>query len=467
MKNLWKFVKTSGIYFIGTVLHKLITFFLLPIYTKFMDKADLGTYDLATAYINFLCSILFLDIWSGIMRFAFEYEGEERKKPINSGLAIFAGSTVLYTIVILIAGCIFDIKYLPLIYLYGIMMNIQTLVGYLARTYGKNALYTMSGLISSFVTVGGNILFIVYFHMDYSALFISACIGYMVNIGILGWGIKLHRLISVSAFEKELFKRMLFFSLPLCMNSVAYWFLTSYNRVAISNVLSVSENGLYSIAGRFSSFITLFTTCFNMAWQEMSYSREAQKESDQSGFYTKAINSYIKFMCMGVLILIPVVSVIFPIMIDRSYAEAKGLVPYYLLATIASCISGFFGNVFTAIKKNNVLFYTTVAGSVTNVILVHILLPIIGAQGASIALFGGFMINNIIRASILRKEIKISIDFKFLCIWSLMVVSVIYIYLNKEITFNIGAFIVGSIVTIFVFREELVGIIKALKNRKC
>ena len=79
VKNLWKFVKTSGIYFIGTVLHKLITFFLLPIYTKYIDKADLGTYDLATAYINFLCSILFLDIWSGIMRFAFEYEGEERK----------------------------------------------------------------------------------------------------------------------------------------------------------------------------------------------------------------------------------------------------------------------------------------------------------------------------------------------------------------------------------------------------
>lgn len=88
MKNLWKFVKTSGIYFIGTVLHKLITFFLLPIYTKYIDKADLGTYDLATAYINFLCSILFLDIWSGIMRFAFEYEGEERKKPITSGIAI-------------------------------------------------------------------------------------------------------------------------------------------------------------------------------------------------------------------------------------------------------------------------------------------------------------------------------------------------------------------------------------------
>lgn len=69
--------------------------------------------------------------------FAFEYEGEERKKPITSGIAIFTGSTVLYTIVLFGAGCIFDIKYLPLIYLYGIMMNIQTLVGYLAEPMEK------------------------------------------------------------------------------------------------------------------------------------------------------------------------------------------------------------------------------------------------------------------------------------------------------------------------------------------
>lgn len=465
MKNLWKFVKTSGIYFIGTVLHKLITFFLLPIYTKYIDKADLGTYDLATAYINFLCSILFLDIWSGIMRFAFEYEGEERKKPITSGIAIFTGSTVLYTIVLFGAGCIFDIKYLPRIYLYGIMMNIQTLVGYLARTYGKNALYTTSGLVSSFVTVVCNILFIVYFRMDYSALFISACIGYLVNIVVLGWGIKLPKLISVSAFDKDLFKRMLIFSLPLCMNSVAYWFLTSYNRVAISNVLSVSENGLYSIAGRFSSFITLFTTCFNMAWQEMSYSREAQKQTNQGEFYTTALNSYIKFLCMGLLMLIPAISVIFPIMINESYADAKQLVPYYLLATIVSCISSFFGNIFTAIKKNNVLFYTTVAGSVVNVVSVHLLLPIVGVQGASIALFLGFMVNNTIRAYLLKKEIQVSIDLKFIVAWAIVYIGVSYIYLHANAIINVLTVFVGGLLTLFVFRKELKEILGTIKNR--
>ena len=78
-----------------------------------------------------------------------------------------------------------------------------------------------------------------------------------------------------------------------------------------------------------------------MAWQEMSYSREAQKQTDQVEFYTTALNSYIKFLCMGLLMLIPAISVIFPIMINESYADAKSLVPYYPLEPLfpASAVS--------------------------------------------------------------------------------------------------------------------------------
>lgn len=399
------------------------------------------------------------------MRFTFEYEGEERKKPINSGLGIFVVSSVIYTVLIVIAGSVIHIPYLIYIYLYGLLMNMQTLVGYLARTYSKNALYTTSGLVSSFVTVMCNIVFIVYFKMDYSALFISACIGYLVNIIILGNGIKLHKLISVKAFDLVLFKKLFWFSIPLCMNSVAYWFLTSYNRVAIVNVLGTEANGMYSIAGRFASFITLFTGCFNMAWQEMSYSREAETSVGQESFYTKAINSYIKFLGMGFLILIPGIFIIFPIMINDSYAQAKVLIPYYLLGTIASAVSAFLGNVFTAIKKNGILFYTTVLGSIINVITVHLLLPVVGVQGASMALFLGFLINIVVRIIYLKKEVKVSIDWKFMGMWAILVAGVIWIYNLKGIFWNITAALFCLIVTVLVFRENIVEIWKGIKGR--
>ncbi|MGN0399515.1 MAG: lipopolysaccharide biosynthesis protein [Blautia sp.] len=465
MKNFWKFVKTSGIYFVGTVLQKLITFFLLPIYTAYISPKDMGTYDAAIAYITFLCSVLFLDIWSGIMRFTFEYEGEERKKPINSGLAIFGCSAVLYTVIMVAAGCIFHVQYLPFMYFYGLLMNMQNLMGYLARTYQKNTLYTASGLLSSFTTVIFNIIFIVLLKMDYSALFISGCIGYLLNICILGYGIRFHRLISYRDFQPMLFKRLFLFSVPLCMNSVAYWFLTSYNRVAITGVLGADANGMYSIAGRFASFITLFTTCFNMAWQEMSYSREASADGDKESFYTGALNSYIKFLGMGIAVLIPAIYVIFPVMINEAYAPARVLVPYYLLGTLASSVSAFLGNIFTAIKKNNILFYTTVIGSVVNVTLVHLLLPRVGVQGASMALFTGFFINIVIRIRVLMKEIKVHMDWKFLGAYLIWMVIVVWIYNTQGIVLNIAAVFLGILLTVFVFKDMLCQIIASIKEK--
>lgn len=455
MKDLWKFIKTSGVYFVGTVLTKLITFLLLPLYTAYIAPAGMGTYDAAIAYITFLCSMIYLDIWSAIMRFVYEYQGEERKKPINSGLAIFLLSTILYTVIVAGVNVVFDVPYMLFIYLYGLLLNTQTLCGYLARTQGKNILYASAGLVGSFVHIAANIVLIVSFKMDYSALFISSCIGYGVNIIIVATGIKLPKLISFKAFDLKLFKKMFWFSIPLCANSVAYWFLSSYNRVAITNILGSEANGMYAIAGRFGSFITLFTSCFTMAWQEMSYSKEAVGLENQDKFYTKAINAYVKFLCMGLSMIVPVIYVIYPLMTADTYAAGKEMIPMYLLATIASSVSGFLGNIFTAIKKNNLLFYTTVAGSVVNVVTVHLLLPVIGAQGASIALFLGFGINCVVRVHMLQKEIKFVMDIKFMLLYVFLFAGIWGVYVFGNVLLNIFALLVSMAITFVIFRETI------------
>ncbi|SHF32082.1 lipopolysaccharide biosynthesis protein [Lactonifactor longoviformis] len=456
MKELIRFLKASGIYFIGTVLIKLVSFLMLPIYTKYISPEDMGTYDLASAYITFLCSVLYLDIWAGIMRFMFEHDTrEKKKKPINSGFAIFLLSTAVYTAIIIGVGCVAHIPYLFYIYLFGLLMNTQILFGYLARGFGKNVLYASSGLIGTLVTTVSNIILIVVFKMNYSAMFISGCIGYMVNIAIVGYGIRAHELISVKKFDYGIFKQMFRFSIPLCMNSVAYWFLTSYNRVAISNILGKEANGLYAVATRFGSVINLFTSCFNMAWQEISYSKEATSDSDNSNFYSVAINSFIQFLGMGLILLVPVVFFVFPIMIDDSYNEAKNMVPIYLLATIASSTSSFLGNIFSAIKKNDILFFTTVVGSIVNVICVHLLLPVLGVQGASIALFLGFLINVIIRIRILSKEIRVKMDMRFIGMFTILTAGVTFVYIKLSYIGNLVAFAVGVFATIYVFRDVI------------
>lgn len=464
MKDLLRFVKSSGIYFVGTVLTKLISFLLLPLYTSYISPGDYGTYDLHNAYVMFFCSVLYLDIWAGIMRFMYDYTGEDRKKPISSGIVIFMGSSVLYSILLISMISTLKLDYPFLLFLYGILMNMQNLVGYIARGYGKNILYTAAGLVGSVVTIFFNILLLVYVRMDYSALFIASCIGFAVNIAIIVIGVREPHVFSIRYFDKTVFKALFMFSLPLCLNSVAYWFLTSYNRVAVSEALGTEANGYYAIAGRFGSMITLFTTCFQMAWQELAYSKSA-KEDHLGGFYSVAINSYIKCMGTGLIIMIPAIFIIYPVMINESYSMGKDLVPVYLLGTILSSISSFLGNTFSAIKKNNLLFGTMLIGSVINVASIHILLPLLGLQASNVALFLGFAGLCIIRIILLKKQMDLKIEYWNIVVLGITFTGVTIVYMRLGMAANVVTAVAACAIACYIFRDIIVQVYNRIRAR--
>ena len=78
MKELIRLIKTTGIYFLGTVGTKLISFLLLPLYTAYLLPSQYGRYDVNITYASLFSSVCFLDIWTGIMKYMFEDKEEER-----------------------------------------------------------------------------------------------------------------------------------------------------------------------------------------------------------------------------------------------------------------------------------------------------------------------------------------------------------------------------------------------------
>ena len=79
MKELKRLITTTGIYFLGTVGTKLISFLLLPLYTAYIIPSQYGQYDVNINYALLFASICFLDIWTGIMKFMFEKKEKEQQ----------------------------------------------------------------------------------------------------------------------------------------------------------------------------------------------------------------------------------------------------------------------------------------------------------------------------------------------------------------------------------------------------
>ena len=385
MNTAKRFAKSSMIYFTGNILTRLVSIFLLPIYTSLLAPEEMGYYDYTINLLNILIPVVYFEIWSGIMRFMFDRECEiEKYKVIFNGMVIYFCSTVLYSLVFISFGLIKDINLIILIYFYGLVTILNYIYGYIARGFGLNKLYVVSGIVASLVTVLTKILLMVVFGFRLEALYLGVIVGFICQIIVIEHQIKLTKNITLKMFDQRIFRNMLKFALPLSLNSASFWFLNNYNHIAITNQLGLSATGVYTIAGKFSAILTLVSTCFSMAWQELAYARG--KDTNRAILYNEAANYYLKFLSAGLLLVIPIISKMFPFLIKASYSEAYTLVPLHLLATCASIFSSFLGNIFGAEKKTGVVMFSTIIAAAVNVFLLNLLIRYLGIQAANIAL---------------------------------------------------------------------------------
>jgi len=469
MSEVKKVVKSTTIYFIGSISSKLVAFFMLKVYTTYISPEDFGTYDVAVSYVTLITSILFLDIWSGIMRFTFDYEGKKDKfVAVYSGGIIYAGSTLLFTIVFFPLANYLKLVYPMLIYLYGLALCFQNLYGYIARSFGQNIVFMTSGILNTFINACMNVILIIIVGMNYKALYISYILGVFTQCYVIERKIHLLSNFKTSYINLNMLKSIFKFSLPLCTNSLFYWILTYYNKIIILKRLGSEYNGNYAIASKFTLALTLVSSAFLMAWQELAYGKSSV-DKYTGEFYSKATNDYYKMLFCGSIMLIPIINIIFPFLIDKSYYTAKEITPIYIIATVFVIFSSFLGSILTTYKKTNIIFISTMSASITNITLLHLSIDKLGLISAPLSLLIGYLVNCLIRILIIKRTIDYSFDFKSNIYIIPLYILFILIYITNNIYFNIIAFLLASIITMYLFRTYILKVFKtsSIFRNKC
>jgi len=458
------FLKNSGIFFFGNVLSKVIVFFMLPIYTNYIPPADYGLYDLSMTYIIILTAVLYFDIWQSVQRFIFDFDEDSLKyRVIYSGWQIFGVCTIVYFLLGVIGYTFISLKYYWLIFAYGLALCIQHMYTSAIRGFQKNTLYAISGVVNTLTTVVLNILFIVFLGLDYSSLYIASICGSVSQILILERELKVFKGFSLKR-NKEQKSQMLKYALPLCLNSVSYWLLTSFNRIVISQRMSYDDNGIYAIGNKFGSIIYLVTTCFTLAWQDMSFSHGYGKKDD-SGFYSKACSLYTKFNYLGFSLVLPVFYIVFPFLVNEAYDAARQTIPLFLLVTILSTYSTFMSNIFYAIKDTRPAFTSMAVSVVLNFALCYPLIDWWGLNGANLSILISFFLNIVIRYWILKRKINLRLDIKQSLLAFVLIGASMAVYQLGGLSGNLIWFFMVAAVAIFLLKDELMKIITSLKGK--
>lgn len=449
----------SLIFSIGTLGTKVIGFLMVPFYTYFLTQGQFGIVDLISTTVAMLTPVVTLSVFEAIFRFTMD-KNFSNKILFSNGLAITAFGSILS----LIGGGIAQIsgyKYGVLLAILLILSVVSCFLQYFVRGIGHVKLFAATGIVGTSLSVILNIMLIWYFKLGVNGYLYGMAGAQLGTFVLIVAVVKPWQYVDLTLVSKKNALMLLRYSVPMIPNAFAWWFTNDANRFFILFFLGTSANGIYAVANKIPSILTIFFTVFNQAWQISAV--DEYESQNNSAFYSMIFNNLIHFSFLGMAGLLLILKPLMHVLVAPNFYSAWEFVPFLMLAMIFSNLSGFLGSTYIAAKMTSKLFSTTIYGMLTNIAFNAALIPLIGLNGAGLGSALGFLVVMIIRLKQTKAFVSINVKWIPLTI-HLLITALMYATLHLQnnmimfillaIFFIISLVLAGKDVFIFLKRRH-------------
>ena len=411
-KNLFK---QTAIYGLATVFPRMISFFLVPLYTELLPKAAYGKVTVIFAYLIFFNVLLAYGMETAFFRF---YNKESDKKNVieTAMISIFWSSIVFLAFALLFRHTLagwseIDVEYVTFT-IWILVLDALVVVPFSKlRAQQQPLFYAMVKIGNVSVNLTLNVFFLIFLPRlasadpnDFFSLlyFENFQIGYIFLSNIIA---SLLTFLVLSKeylhvrwhFDWNLWKRMMRYGLPILVAGIAFAINEQFDKILLGKLLpqniADSQVGVYSACYKLGLFMVLFRTAYTLGIEPFFFSHSANENAKQTyATVTKYFVIFGSFIMLGVIVFADLLK---SIMIrDASYWEAMKVVPLIILANF---FLGIYTNLsvwYKLIDKTYIGAWISIVGALVTLILNFLLIPeysYYGSAIATIAAYGSMM----------------------------------------------------------------------------
>lgn len=456
-----KITNNIMIFTIGNFGSRILMFLMVLVYTHYIDAASLGYYDLIISTINLASPLALMAFTDGIYRWLIDSDSNNTKYRnriiATCNKAVLATSSV-FSIIFVIFGNIYHVKFyieiaILFISIVFYQLNLETV-----RGLSSNRLYAISGLCNSTLCLLFEIYGLVVLKGGIIILLFARIIANGITLVLICLSQSDIRKSFFTPFDKDIFKDILLFSLPLIPNMISWWVVNSSDRYIVVAVLGAAANGIYSVANKFPTIVTVITGIVHMALQEViikEYSAE-----DRDFFYSRLFEKYYVFLFSMIMCAVPVTKVVILLFVSEEYKTAWIYLGFLYLSTIFSALSSFYGVGYTIAKDTKRSVKSTVFAAFSNIVVNLLLIRIIGLHAASFSTFAAYLILFLIRVYHSKKYFEVCVKwfkFVFMMLATVFAIALSY-FCNLYVNVVISIFFLFGF--IFVNKSLILSLIK-------
>lgn len=449
--------KNMGLLTLSSFATKLLSFFLVPLYTSVLTTGEYGEYDLFNSTVGVLLPILTFNVQEGVLRFALEKDFD-RSALVTVGLRytlIGTGAVSAGLFGLVVSGAFpWESNYALYFLLMFLSQAFTGFVTYYARGAGRIQELAISSVIASAVTIALNIILLLPLHMGLDGYFLANVVGPLVQSLYLAVVSGMPGATHLTEGYRKQTNEMLSYSKPLIANSIAWWVNNVSDRYIVVFFCGIAANGVYSVAGKIPSILNILQSIFSQAWT-LSSVKDFDPE-DKDGFFAKTYASYSCLMAIVCSAIIVADKPLASFLYANDFYAAWQYVPWLTIAILFGALSGYLGGFFTAVKDSKEFARSTAIGATINVVLNLISVPFIGPLGAAIATATCYAAVWCIRFAHSRRYIRLRVNLKRdLTVYFVLVVQSIALLIMSDSRALYGVLMAAFVIVVLLHREEI------------
>lgn len=407
-KNLFK---QTAIYGLATVVPRMFSFILVPLYTDLLPKAEYGKVSVIFAYMIFFNVLLAYGFETAFFRF---YNKENDKKSVveTASVSLFWSSIVFLVIALLFRNKLaiwsgLDAQYITYT-IWILALDALVIVPFSKLRVNQQPIkYAIIKIGNVVVNLVLNLFFLSYlpaiaksnpdgflgslyiadFQIGY--IFVSNIVASLLTFLVLSpsyFKLKWH-------FDFQLWKRMIQYGMPIMVAGIAFAINDQFDKILLAELLPANiadaEVGVYSACYKLGLFMVLYRTAYTLGIEPFFFSHSDSKDAPQTyATITKYFVIFGSFILLSVIVFADVLKLI--MIQDESYWEAMKVVPLIILANF---FLGIYTNLsvwYKLIDKTYVGAYISIVGAIITLALNYLLIPTMSYYGSAIATIAAY-----------------------------------------------------------------------------
>jgi O-antigen/teichoic acid export membrane protein len=420
-----KFAGQTAIYGLTTIVQKLLSSLLTPLYTSAYNPKVYSIFSTMFSYAAVFQVVMAFGMETTFFRYLNKYQDKKAQVFNNSFWAVFMVSIAFLLLTLpfthTIAGFIkignttsqqeFE-TYIR--YFIGILvLDAWCAIPFAKlRADGRPIKYGAVKLVNIVVTVTLNLLLIIiipYIIRNnltgatyFKQWFVTGWVGYAFISNLIASFITLLMLLPEflklqMRFDKELFKPMLAYSWPVMIAGLSYIVNENLDKILLGKLLpdSISEQqvGIYSACARISIFLSLFNQAFRMGAEPFFFSHAKNKNSGHT--YARIMDYFIITMCVMCVAVVANIEILKHYINNRSYWVGLNVVPPLLLGYVSLGVYTNLSIWYKLSDQTKYGLYISGIGAIVTIVLNVIFIPkysYMASAWASLAAYASMMI---------------------------------------------------------------------------